>query len=245
LLANYVDFQPVAAPKMSAKILIVDDERNVRLTYRAALESCPYEIYEADCGRAALAESITRKPDLAILDLRMPDMYGIELLTAMRNMSVETPAIIITAYGDIPNAVLAMKQGAIDFLQKPILPEELRNIVKDVLLRHQPETEAAKDEPPNFNLSIRRAKRAINLQDFPTARKHLADALESIPNSPVAFNLAGVMHEIQKDYDQAKRCYGQAIRLDKDFEPAQQNMRRIFELFNFGSSEEQVNMEAK
>ena len=231
---------------MSAKILLVDDERNVRLAYRTALEtSASNEVFEADSGRAALKECMARKHDLALLDLRMPDMDGIELLTAMRNLSINTPAIIITAYGDVPNAVAAMKQGAIDFLQKPILPDELRNIVKDVLLRHEPEREQPKEEPRDFDQSIRRAKRAINLRDFTVARHHLVEALELNPKSPLAFNLAGVMHEMREDYDEAKRYYGQAIKLDRNFEPAQQNMRRIFDLFHFGSSKEPVNMNAR
>jgi len=228
---------------MNAKILIVDDERNVRLMYRAALESGANEIYEADCGRAALGQCEERKHDLAILDLRMPDMDGLELLAAMREQKINTPAIIITAYGDVPNAVLAMKQGAIDFLQKPVLPDQLRMIVKDVLVRHEPEVEKA--IVLDFEQTIRRAKRAINLRDFGLARRHLVEALEINPNSPQAFNLYGVTLEMRGDYEEAKRYYGQAIKIDRNFEPAQQNMRRIFELFNFGSSNEPINMEAR
>jgi Flp pilus assembly protein TadD len=70
-------------------------------------------------------------------------------------------------------------------------------------------------------------------------------ALELNPNSPQAFNLVGVMLEMREEFEQAKRYYGQAIKLDKHFEPAQQNMRRIFELFNFGSSKEPINVENK
>jgi DNA-binding response OmpR family regulator len=230
---------------MSARILIVDDERTVRLTYRIALESEGHEIFEADCGRAALKAAAARKHDLAILDLRMPDMDGIELLTTMRNLSINTPAIIITAFGDVPNAVLAMKQGAIDFLKKPILPKELRNIVRDVLVRHQTETESETEDPRDYEQTIRRAKRAINLRDFTAARRYLIEAMEINSKCPQAFNLSGVMYEMREDYDQARRYYGQAIKLDKYFEPAQQNMRRLFELFNFGSSTEAVNMEAR
>ena len=58
-------------------------------------------------------------------------------------------------------------------------------------------------------------------------------------------NLSGVMLEMREEYDQAKRYYGRAIHLDKNFEPAQANMRRIFELFNFGSSQEPFNMDNK
>jgi lipoprotein NlpI len=62
------------------------------------------------------------------------------------------------------------------------------------------------------------------------------------PKSVEAFNLAGVLAEINEDYDQAKKYYGQAIRLDKQYEPAQQNMRRLFEVEHFGSSKEPVDL---
>jgi len=228
---------------MIPKILIVDDEPNVRLMYHSALESEKYELYEADSGTKALDQCKLRKHDVAILDLRMPGMDGLELLEKMHEQGDNTPVVIITAFADVPNAVNAMKLGAIDFLKKPILPDQLRAIVKDILVRR--EADKPKAEPLDFDYYLRCAKRAINLRDFASAKLKLVKALELDPNSPQAFNLVGVMLEMREEYDQAKRYYGQAIKLDKDFEPAQQNMRRIFDLFNFGSSKEPFNMEIK
>ena len=125
---------------MSAKILVVDDEPNVRLGYRTTLEAEGYSIVEAHCGAKALDDLAAGSFDLAILDLRMPDMDGLELLGQTRNRGYATPSVIITAHGDVPHAVHAMKLGAIDFLQKPLTPEELRNIVSDVLARHNTST---------------------------------------------------------------------------------------------------------
>lgn len=229
---------------MNAKILIVDDEPNVRLMYRAALDGSGYEIYEADSGPKALDECMERRYDVAILDLRMPGgMNGLELLRQMLELNIHTPVVFITAFADVPNAVNAMKLGAIDFLQKPILPDQLRSIVKDILVRHEPQDKL--DETRDFDYYLRCAKRAINLRDFAAAKRDLVKALELNPNSPHAFNLVGVMLEMREEYEQAKRYYGQAIKLNKNFEPAQQNMRRIFELFRFGSSKEPVNTDSK
>ena len=227
---------------MSEKILIVDDEPNVRLMYRAALEGGGYEIYEAESGEKALEQCVQRKHDVAILDLRMPGgMDGLTLLEEMHALDIQTPVVFVTAFANVPDAVSAMKQGAIDFLQKPILPEQLRTIVKEVLLRHHAEEKT--EIPRDFNYYLRCAKRAINLRDFSTAKEHLTNALRLNPNSPIAVNLAGVLFEMKGDYDQAKRCYGEAIRLNRHFDPAQQNMRRIYELFTFGSSTEPFNLE--
>lgn len=238
------DGTPLAkAVGVSIKILIVDDEPNVRLMYRSALEKEGCEIFEADSGPNALDQCMARKHDVAILDLRMPGMDGLELLREMQALNITTPSVIITAYADVPNAVNAMKLGAIDFLQKPLRPDQLRNVVHDVLERHEPEER--KHEPRDFNFYLRSAKRAINLRDFSTAKGHLIKALELDSRSPQAMNLVGVMLEMREEYEQAKRYYGQAIKLDRNFEPAQQNMRRIFELFNFGSSKEPINLENK
>ena len=224
---------------MSSRILIVDDETNVRLNYRITLETEGYEVVEAATSASALQELTERSFALAILDLRMPGMDGLELLAKMREVGITVPATIVTAYSDVPNAVKAMKLGAIDFLQKPLRPEDLRRIVAEILKRHAPE----KDHPAEtFNSHIVAAKRCLNLRSFALARIHLAKALELNSKSVEAFNLAGVLAEMLDDYDKAKKYYGQAIRLDKNYEPAQQNMRRLFELQHFGSSSEPFNL---
>jgi FixJ family two-component response regulator len=219
---------------VSARILIVDDETNVRLNYRITLETEGYEIFEAGSAALALQELVERSFAVAILDLRMPEMDGLELLAKMREVGITVPAITVTAYSDVPNAVKAMKLGAIDFLQKPLRPEDLRSIVAEILKRHAPQ----RDPAETFNSHIVAAKRCLNLRSFALARIHLLKALELNTKSVEAFNLAGVLAEMLDDYDKAKKYYGQAIRLDKNYEPAQQNMRRLFELQHFGSSSE-------
>jgi DNA-binding NtrC family response regulator len=224
---------------MKHRILIVDDEPNVRLNYRVTLETEGFEVREASDGGAALRELDGKDFDLAILDMRMPEMDGLELLERMRERKIQTPVVIITAYGDIPHAVRAMKLGAIDFLQKPLTPEVLRSIVGEILGRHAKPPPAS---PETFDTHVQLAKRLINLRQFPGAREHIAKALEIRSDSEEVFNLGGVLFEMLEDYTRAKRYYGQAIRLNKNYEPAQQNMRRIFELFQFGSSKEPFNL---
>jgi DNA-binding response OmpR family regulator len=224
---------------MSKRILIVDDERNVRLNLRTALETEGYEVVEASSGQEGLRSLAEGPFALAILDIRMPGMDGLELLARMRENEIRVPAMIVTAYSDVPNAVKAMKLGAIDFLQKPLRPDNLRSIVAEILKRHD-----ERDEPPRetFSAHIGAAKRCLNLRAFGKARLHLAKALELNAKSAEAFNLAGVLAEVLEDYDNAKKFYGQAIKLNKNYEPAQQNMRRLFEVDHFGSSKEPVNL---
>jgi DNA-binding response OmpR family regulator len=224
---------------MNERLLIVDDETNVRLNFRITLETEGYEIFEARSGEQAVQLLAKHSFALAILDVRMPGMDGLELLAKMRESGISVPAMIVTAYSDVPHAVKAMKLGAIDFLQKPLRPEDFRNIVAEIIKRH-----ARPDGPPveTFSAHIVAAKRCINLRAFAKARLHLATALELNAKSADAFNLAGVLAESLEDYDKAKKYYGRAIKLDKNYEPAQQNMRRLFEVDQFGSSKEPVNL---
>jgi len=223
---------------MKKRILIVDDEPNVRLGYRITLETEGFDVCEANGADEALEALAARRFDLAILDMRMPEMDGLDLLAKMRAEHLDTPTVIITAYGDVPHAVRAMKLGAIDFLQKPLTPEMLRRVTDDVIVRHAPST----PEHDDFYTHLFSAKRHINLRDFAAAREHLIRALEINPKSPEALNLTGVFMEMREEYEKAKKYYGRAIGIDKNYEPAQQNMRRIFELFNFGSSNEPFNL---
>jgi DNA-binding NtrC family response regulator len=232
---------------MNKRTLIVEDERNVRMMYRAALETEGFEITEAESGAVALGKFAKSKFDVAVLDLRMPEMDGLELLEVMRDKNIKTPAVIITAYGDVPNAVKAMKLGAIDFLPKPVTPDQLRTLLNEVIERHavaaggdRKSTALKYKTEPNIHLLA--AKRAINNREFDEARGHLAEVIRQNDRMIEAHNLLGVLFEMKGEYAVAKRCYGRAISIDSHYEPAQQNMRRLFELFHFGSSEEPVNL---
>lgn len=224
---------------MIARILIVDDEPNVRLSYRTALELENYAVEEASSASTALEKLVASHFDLAILDLRMPETDGLSLLAQMRERGLATPVVIITAYGDLPHAVTAIKLGAIDFLQKPLTPEQLRRIVADIVARH--DTDASKEtEAKDYAYHLRAAKRAINLRDFEAAKRSLKNALHLDDRSAEGFNLAGVVAELSGDFKIGARYYEQALRINPDFAPAQQNAKRIDELSQRGSSNQPI-----
>ena len=110
-------------------ILIVDDEPNVRLVFRTALESSGYAVVEAGDGGSALARLRKEPADLILLDLKMPGLDGIETLSRLRDAGSFTPVVIVTAHGCIPDAVAAMKLGAADVIPKPVSPATLREVV--------------------------------------------------------------------------------------------------------------------
>src|SRR5438876_4881755 len=119
---------------MAARILIVDDEAHIRETMQMALEAAAYEVETAADGAEALAKFGSGSDcDLVLLDQRMPGMEGLDVLRHMRERDPAARVVMVTAYGTIDLAVVAMKSGAVDFLRKPFTPDVLRGVVKAVL----------------------------------------------------------------------------------------------------------------
>ena len=109
------------------RILIVDDEPNIRQGLAEALDDQGYEIEQAASGEAAL-ELVRSKPfDLVLVDLVMDEMDGIEVLREINREYPQTEVVIITAYGTIETAVKALKEGAYDYLTKPINVKRFRS----------------------------------------------------------------------------------------------------------------------
>ena len=226
-------------------ILIVDDEPNVRLMFRTTLESSGEATAEAEDGEAALAARAGMRFDLILLDLQMPGLDGMETLRRLRDAGDDTPVVIVTAHGSVPDAVAAMKLGAIDFLSKPLTPDTLRRVVAEVCSRERaarplPAPEAG--VPPvtlegEFAANLARAKRSINLRDFAGSEVTLRQALALKGESADALNLMGVLLELRGDDRESYRSYRAALKADPSHEPARHNMTRHYERSTFGASE--------
>jgi two-component system KDP operon response regulator KdpE len=119
---------------MSARILVVDDEAQLRLALRRALEGHGYNVREADDGASALAEFDAFKPDVVLLDLMLPDTTGVDVCRALRARTA-TPIIVLSVVGDEKTKVAALDEGADDYLTKPFAAGELLARIR-VALRH-------------------------------------------------------------------------------------------------------------
>jgi two-component system KDP operon response regulator KdpE len=106
------------------KILIVDDEAEIRNMLNIFLSVEEFEILEADCGRNALRVAVSSKPDLIVLDLGLGDMDGVEVITALRQFS-NVPIVVLTARHDDRQTVVALNAGADDYVTKPFRAEVL------------------------------------------------------------------------------------------------------------------------
>ena len=119
---------------MSAeKILIVDDERLVRWSLRQKCEEWGYEVVEAAAGEPGLRLAHHESPDLILLDVRMPDLNGLQVLEQLRKTGDNTPVIMITADPQLDDVKSALKLGAYDFVGKPLDFEELRVTIQNAL----------------------------------------------------------------------------------------------------------------
>jgi CheY-like chemotaxis protein len=223
-------------------ILIADDDAGIRLMLRTALETDGYAISEAANGRDALI-ALRRQPfDLALLDLNMPVLDGMAVLEGLRTTPTKTRVIVLTAYGSIQSAVKATRLGAVDFLEKPITPVEIRQAIKSVW------EESLLDAPPVvsdranvYDDALERVRGSLRMANLDTAESLLTRVAESREKQTAEyFNLLGVLYEAQSKWRLARKCYGKAIASNKDFVPAQSNMRRLYELQTFGKSAEPV-----
>jgi DNA-binding NtrC family response regulator len=136
------------------RILIIDDDSGQRELMRAVLEQDGHVCTSAADGIRGLEACTRDRPDLVLLDLRLPGLDGIGVLGRLRGEGCEARVVLITAYGDVETAVTAMKLGAADFIEKPIEIDRLRSVIAGLLERAETAgatgAERAVDEPAEF-----------------------------------------------------------------------------------------------
>lgn len=136
------------------KILVIDDEQNIRKMLTRVLSPEGFIVKEANNGLEALKKLQEENYSLVLLDLKMPGLNGIETLKEIRENDLNLPVIMMSAYGSIPEAVEAMKLGALDYLIKPFDIEELKIIIKRAIKQYELEVENIyyrEEEEKRFN----------------------------------------------------------------------------------------------
>jgi DNA-binding response OmpR family regulator len=121
----------------NANILILDDEVAVLRIFERILRHDGYQVVTAASGEAALAAITEREFDLALLDLRLKDMSGLDVLEQLRQRWPTIPVIIVTAHGSLETSIQALRQGVHDYLLKPCGADELRQSVQAALTKQR------------------------------------------------------------------------------------------------------------
>ena len=157
---------------MSRKVLIIDDEKTIRWSLGEALTDDGYEVEQADSGERGLEAFRDKSADLVLLDLKLPDQGGIDILRQIRGIDPSVPVIMMTAYGEVETAVDAMKIGAYDFVLKPFALDKLRVAIANALEAHRLKNEIAylKEKAPTGGI----------YQDFIGRSKPMLDIFEKL-----------------------------------------------------------------
>ena len=120
-------------------ILVIDDDESLRDTIGVMLEQEGFRAVQAEDGRTGYEKALLLKPDLALVDLRLPEMSGVEICKQLRAANLKTPIIVLSALGDELDKVLLLEIGADDYLVKPFGTRELLARIRAVLRRVSPE----------------------------------------------------------------------------------------------------------
>ncbi|MBN2536961.1 response regulator [candidate division WOR-3 bacterium] len=201
-------------------VLVVDDEKNIRLMMARALEATEYEVATAVNGEEALAALGGRRFDVMLLDLNMPGMDGMAVLRRVAREHADVRVVIVTAYGTVERAVEAMRLGAVDFLEKPVTPDQVRVLLREMFDRPALREERAKSYQDYLQL----AKRCINERRFEAAFRLIEKAVALDSSKAEAFNLKGVLFELQGDVPAAQKMYRVALQLDPGYRQARANL---------------------
>ena len=216
-------------------ILVVDDEQNIRLVLRSALESDGFAVSEAASGEEAMEAIARQKPALVLLDLCMPNSDG---MTVLEHLSQEPPerrprVIVLTANGRVPVVVKAMRLGASDFLEKPTTPDDLRISVAAALEESadaaELDAQASKSARASEKLSpaLLRLRQAVWNQDIHLIEQVLSELFRKAWGDPAWFNLLGAAYEAEGNRKAAKTFYLKAASASAGCAAASRNLSRL------------------
>jgi DNA-binding NtrC family response regulator len=202
-------------------ILVVDDERNIRNNLSMVLEAAGYKVDVASNGDDAILRVKEGLYDIALVDVQMPKMNGLEVLRYFRGLRPKMAVVILTAYGTVSRAVEAMKLGAVDFLEKPFDPKNLLLLCEEIVQRRKMGMSGTVDE------LLHLAELARERKAYVEARMHLKIAMMRDLTRPEPYYQLGEISEIDGNVREALHYYFMAIEAKPTFEPAREALKRL------------------
>ena len=154
----------------SARILVIDDEESIRRTVSMTLQRAGYQVDAAENGKEAIDRAAAKFYNLAIIDIRLPDMEGTELLTTLEETTPKMVKIILTGYPALKNAITAINKGVDAYLIKPVNSDELLRLIKELLEKQKNETEYSQQRLAQF-VETRFKELETDELDIPKATK--------------------------------------------------------------------------
>jgi len=150
-----------------ARILVIDDDESVRKVLATILEDEGYVVDMAENGKEAIEKSNAKFYNLALIDIRLPDMKGTKLLTAMRETTPKMVKIIITGYPSLQNAIEAVNKGADAYVLKPFDMDSVLNTIKEHLKKQQEAKKYSEEKVAEFIETRARELETISSKKVP------------------------------------------------------------------------------
>ncbi|MGE5306237.1 MAG: response regulator [Alphaproteobacteria bacterium] len=210
--------------EVKTRILVADDERNIRKNLAMVLETAGYEVETAADGEEALRKSRESVYDMAFLDIEMPKLDGLSLLRQIKGLKPRTAVVIVSAYGTVSRAVEAMKLGAVDLIEKPYEPEAILLLCQEILQRRNLAAGGSVDDL--LRMAGLARTRGARLDE----RAYLKNAMLRDVSRPEPYFLLGRRAEEDGDPRQAIQYYFMAYDADRNFEPVVGALRRLGKL---------------
>jgi DNA-binding NtrC family response regulator len=164
---------------MKPAILVVDDDEVMRQTLSDVLKKKGYAVSTMDTGGGALSSVKEQLFDLILLDIRLPDMDGLDVLKGIKEIESDLMVIVMTAYSDVHTAVMAMKAGAYDYIDKPFELEELRILIQKAL-----ETQSLRNEIRRLRRQGREEHEGTQIYGNSPLVKNVMELIEMISQTP-------------------------------------------------------------
>ena len=152
----------------SARILVIDDEESIRRTISMTLMRAGYIVDTAENGKQAIERAEANFYNLALIDVRLPDVEGTELLTALQETTPKMVKIILTGYPALQNAVTAINKGVDAYLIKPVNPDELLRVIKENLDKQKQEKEYGQQKVAQF---VETRFKELQTEELDTAKR--------------------------------------------------------------------------
>jgi two-component system OmpR family response regulator len=162
-------------------VLVADDTKNIRALLTKCLEFEGYVVKTAVDGKTALEIIPKERFDLIFLDIRMPEISGTEVLRRIREMGINTPVVIITAFATVKNAVDCTQLGAVAYLQKPFTETKIKSVLEEVL--------HLKCDMSSLEDILSLAKQKIKIGHFEEAEHLLKNSMPTFPLEPDIYML--------------------------------------------------------
>lgn len=182
------------------KVLIADDTKNIRQLLTTYLEHERYDVTTAENGIAALTALQNENFDLAFLDIKMPKMSGTEVLRQIRNIGINTPVVIITAFPTVKNAIECTQMGAMAYMQKPFTINRVKQILDEIISMDEQNKSV-------FNL-LNIAQDKLSQNCIEEALAILKKALSIDPTHDFTYYLLSIAYEKKGDSVEAERFKG-------------------------------------